>query len=559
MSEFDLAFVGGTVVDGSGQPGFVADVATKDGRIVAVGKLDGSAARRIDASGLVVAPGVIDVHSHYDAQVCWDAVLASSAEHGATTVIQGNCGIGVAPCRPQDREAALQDLVAIEGMAYEVLTAGVDWRFESFDDYLAHLRRRGLGINLAAYVPLSPLRRWVLGDEASERAATSEERSAIAGQLRDAMEAGALGFSATMTRRHVGYQGRPLACRMADREELIAYAGVLRELGRGAIQINTFDRTPYPRPEELERLELLLESSGRPVTFSGGHFRVDDPEALDKMLELVAPLRARGGIPQAMTRPLTTQVSMRSPFQFGEIPAFSEILNQPVEKQRATYRDPAWRNEVRAALAKGINIGESWKDALVQRVGGEKMRPYLGRSVREIARERGADPFDTLVDLALDDDLELRYLLSILSNDPARLRTHITDSRMMIGLADGGAHVDQLFETSYPTHMLGHWVRREQALTLEHAIKRMTSEPAEYFGFSDRGRIVTGAHADLMIFDPQRVDSPWMATEVRHDLPGGGERLYASAVGMEFVVVNGTVLFEGGKHTGALPGTIVAA
>jgi N-acyl-D-aspartate/D-glutamate deacylase len=559
MSTFDLAFTGGTVVDGTGGPAFVADVGVVNGRVVALGKLDGSAARRIDATGLVVAPGVIDVHSHYDAQVCWDAVLTSSAEHGATTVVQGNCGIGVAPCRPQDREAALQDLVAIEGMSYEVLSAGVDWQFETFAQYLDHLRRRGLGINLAAYVPLSPLRRWVLGNEASERAASPAERAAIAAQLRDAMEGGALGFSATMTRRHVGYQGRPLACRMADRDELIEYAGVLRELGRGAIQVNTFDRTPYPQPEELERLELLLDHSGRPVTFSGGHFRAEDPEALDRMLEQVAPFRARGGMPQAMTRPLTTQVSLRSPFQFGEIPAFRQILNQPVEKQLATYRDPAWRDEVRAALAKGINIGESWKDALVQRISSEKMRAYLGRSVREIAQERGSDPLDTMIDLALEDDLELRFLLSILSTDPARLRTHITDPRMMIGLADGGAHVDQLFETSYPTHMLGHWVRRENALTLEHAVKRMTSEPADYFGFADRGRVVAGAHADLMVFDPQTVDSPWMATEVRNDLPGGGERLYASATGMEYVVVAGRVLFEGGRHTGALPGTIVSS
>lgn len=559
MADFDLTFTGGTVVDGTGRPSFHADVAVKDRRIVAVGKLDGRAARSIDITGLVIAPGVIDVHSHYDAQVCWDGVLASSAEHGATTVIQGNCGIGVAPVRPKDREASLQDLTAIEGMSYDVLTAGIDWQFETFPQYLDYLRKRGLGMNLAAFVPLAPLRRYELGDDASERGATAEERAAIVATLREAMEAGALGFSATMTRRHVGYKGRPLACRPADRDELSAYAGVLRELGRGAIQINAFDRTPYPQEDELGRIALLLEESGRPVTFSGAHLRAEDPEAIERMLQQVEPFRAHGGMPQAMIRPLTTRCDLRSPFVFAEIPGFRLVLNEPLAKQRQIYEDLVWRADVSATLrSTKTNIGDRWQAATVVRVSSEKMQPLVGRSVREIAKERSADAFDTLIDLALEDDLKLTYLLEIMNTDPAALREHIIDPRVMIGLADGGAHVEQLFETSYPTYMLGHWVREEQALTLEHAVKRMTSEPAGYFGLRERGRIALGAWADLMVFDSQTVGSVRMATEVRRDLPGGGERLYAKATGMEYVVVNGTMFFESGTHTGAMPGTIVA-
>ena len=393
MNEYDLAFVGGTIVDGTGRRGFRGDVATKNGRIAAIGTLDGSARRRIDVDGLVIAPGIVDVHSHYDAQVCWDRMLLSSAEHGATTVIQGNCGIGVAPCRPGDREAALQDLVAIEGMSYDVLSAGVEWSFETFPQYLDHLRRRGLGINLAAFVPLAPLRRWVLGDEASERAATPGERAAIAGLLREAMEAGALGFSATMTKRHIGFKGRPLACRLADRDELRAYANVLRDLGRGVIQLNTFDRTPYPSPEELERLDLLLAESGRPVTFSGGHFRAEDPQAIDRMLEQVAGFRARGAMPQAMIRPLTNQVDFRSPFIFAEIPAFRKVLNESLERQRAVYGDAAWRAEVKAVLDGGrTNIAQSWKRSTVQRVFDPSLQPLLGRSVRSSRRSAASIP-----------------------------------------------------------------------------------------------------------------------------------------------------------------------
>jgi N-acyl-D-aspartate/D-glutamate deacylase len=559
MAAYDLVFSGGTVVDGSGRPSFVADVALRKGKIAAIGKLDGGAARRVDAAGLVVAPGVIDVHSHYDAQVCWDGLLSGSAEHGTTTVIQGNCGIGVAPCRPEDREATVQDLCAIEGMSYDVLSAGIDWQFETFPEYLDAIRQRGIGINLGAFVPLSPLRRYVLGDEASERPATVEERAAIGALLREALEAGALGFSLTKTSHHIGYKGRPLACRIADNAELAAYANVLQTLGRGAIQLNPWDRSPYCAPEELELVTMLLAESGRPVTFSGAHYRAEDPPALERMLKTVAPLRAQGGMPQSMIRPLTVALSLRTPFVFATLPAFAALFDEPLEAQKRVYADGTWRARVKDDLrTHTTTVGDRWRNATVLRVRNARLQPLVGTSVQAIAAERGVDVFDAMIDLALEDDLETRFLLELRNTDPEQLRAHIADPRIMIGLADGGAHVDQLFESGFPTYMLGHWVRREGAITLEHAVKRMTSEPASYFGLRDRGRVAEGAAADLMVFDPHTVDSAARPNEVRADLPGGGERLYAGATGVAFVVVNGQVLYEHGKHTGALPGAIVA-
>lgn len=555
---FDLVLKGGTVVDGTGAPRRHADVAVKDGRIVELGKISGAAQRTIDATDLVVAPGVIDVHTHYDAQLCWDPVLGCSAEHGTTTVIQGNCGIGIAPCRPEHRDLVLQDLVVLEGMSYEVMSTGIDWPFETFPEYLQMMRRRGLGINVAPFVPLSTLRRFTLGEAAIERAATPAEREAIAHDLHAAVEAGALGFSSTMVMRQVGYQGKPLACQLADREELASYARTLRDLKRGAMQANVVDSLAKPKDEELAILDLLLtESGGRTVTYSGAYYRNDEPDAIEKMLQKVEPLRQRHAIPQTTIMPVTIEVDLRTPMVFSDVAAFKQVLNRPHDEQIRIYRDPQWRAQARAELSAGRKLfGAAWADSTVLRVKNEKMRPLLLKSVSEIAAHTGADPFEVMIDLALEDDLELKFLGDLVNTNPQHLRTHIKDPRVLIGLHDGGAHVDMLFQAGYPTYMLGHWVRREQAIELEHAIQRMTSEPADYFGLKDRGRIALGNKADFMVFDPLRVDSPQRPDRVLKDLPGGGVRLYCTPQGVSHVIVNGEVLFENGQHTGALPGQI---
>jgi N-acyl-D-amino-acid deacylase len=557
---FDLLLTDAAVVDGTGRPRYIGDIGVTDGKITEIGRLAGSAAKRqIDVTGLVAAPGVIDIHTHYDAQICWDPALSSSAEHGTTTVVTGNCGVGIAPCRPGDRELTLQDLVVLEGLSFDVMSAGIDWEFETYPEYLGMLQRRGMGVNITPLVPLSTLRRYRMGEAALERAATAEERAAIATDLRQAMRAGGAGFSASLVRRQVGYKGRPLACQLADMDELRDYAKVLGELKVGLIQVNVLDKAAYLTDRAIATLELLLDASGRTVTYSGALFRGDDPGAIERMLQKAEPLRRRGAIPQTTTRPMTAEFDMRSPFFFADLDAFKKLLNISIEEQKRTYRDPAWRQEATAALATGGSMaGPGWINSIVVRIPDERLRPLMLKSIKELAEQRGQPPLDTLLDLSIETDLKLKFLGALYNTNPGHLRRHITDPRVLLGLGDGGAHVDMLFESGFPTYVLGYWVRDEQAITLEDAVKRMTSEPADYLGLPDRGRLTTGNAADLMIFDPATVGSSEKADQMRHDLPGGGMRLYAAARGMEYVVVNGEVLFEHGQETGSRSGRVVS-
>jgi N-acyl-D-amino-acid deacylase len=560
---YDLLIKGGTVVDGSGAPRYTADVAVKDGKIAAIskerGKLGSDATRVIDASGLVVAPGVIDVHTHYDAQLCWDGTLETSASHGTTTVIQGNCGIGVAPCRPKDRDISMHDLVVLEGISFETMKAGIGWEFETFPQYLDFVQRRGLGINVAAFVPLGPLRRWELGDDANKRAATPEEAARIAVNLKEAVKAGAFGFSSTMTKRQTGYQGKPLPTQLADAAELKIYAGVLKELGRGAIQANVIEALAKPTDEELAKLDLLLDASGgRALTYSGAFYRADFPEAIEQMLQKCERLRARGALPQTTIMPMTIELDFRNAMALADVDAFKETLNRTVEEQKRIYADPAWRERAKSGLRSGPKLfGTAWPHATVLRVKNPKSQPLLNKSVLQVAEIRGGDPFDAMIDLALENDLELKLLGSHANNDHQKLGQHIKDPRILVGLHDGGAHVDQMFQAGFPTYMLGHWVRDEKVIDLEYAVKRMTSEPADNMRLADRGRIDLGKRADLMLFDPARVGSVQPPELQLRDLPAGGVRLYAKPSGMEYVLVGGQAVMEHGSHTGAMPGRIV--
>ena len=555
---YDIILRHGSIVDGSGGDLYQGDVAIGGGKILAIGKVEGPAHRYIDVDGLVVAPGAIDIHTHYDAQVCWDGALLNSVEHGTTTVIQGNCGIGVSPCRPSDREDVLNDLVVLEGIAYEVMVAGIDWKFETFPEYLSMLRSRGLGLNVAALVPLGPLRRYVMGDSASERAASEQECMSIANLLGHAVQSGAYGFSSTMVRRQVGYKGRALPCQLASREELAAYSRMLRKCGRGIIQVNVVDSPGYLTDEAYSTIVLLLDEGGRPVTFSGALDRQDNPEAIEAMLRKAAPLRERGAMPQTMVRPMVAEADLRSPLFFADVPSFKRILNRPLNEQKAIYRDSEWRKKASAELNAGGNVfGDSWKKSLLFRCTDESLRPLLMKSVTEIAIERRTTALDAMLDIALQDELRSKFLQPLWNTDPGRLSNLISDPRVLIGLADSGAHLDTIFESNFPTYMLGHWVRNQKAIKLEKAIQRMTSEPAKFFQMTDRGMLALGKFADIMVFDPVTVNAPQLPTEIRDDLPGGGVRLYSKSEGMEFVLVNGKTVIEHGLCTDARPGALV--
>lgn len=558
--QFDVLIKGGTIVDGTGARRHVADVGVRDGRIAEIGKLGTAGKRVIDADGLVVAPGVVDIHTHYDAQLCWDGVLEGSASHGTTTVLQGNCGIGVAPCRPNDRDISMHDLVVLEGITFETMKAGIGWEFETFPEYLEFIRHRGLGINVAALVPLGPLRRYVLGAEANQRAATAQETARIAADLREAIVAGGFGFSTTMTKRQSGYQGKPLPTQLADAAELKTYAGVLKELGRGVIQANVIEILARPTDAELARLDLLIDASGgKTVTYSGALYRGDDPDAIESMLQKCARLRERGAIPQSTIIPMTIELDFRNAMALADVDPFKETLNRTLEEQKRIYADAGWRARARASLMQGGKLfGSAWSKAIVLRVKYDKWRPLINKSVTEIAVARGGDPFNVMIDLALENDLELKLLGAHANDNHEQLGQHIKDPRLMIGLHDGGAHVDQMFQAGFPTYMLGHWVREQKTIELEHAVQRMTSEPADYLHLHDRGRIAAGKRADLMLFDPTTVGSRQPPELRLNDLPAGGVRLFSKPEGMHCVLVGGEVLIEHGKHTGAMPGQIVS-
>ncbi len=553
---YDLVIRNGTVVDGTGADRFAADIAVTDGRIVDVGKVDGRARETIDASDLIVAPGFVDPHTHYDAQICWDDVTSPSCWHGVTTVMMGNCGVGIAPCRPESHEVAAWDLVNVEAIPFDVLNQGVTWDWETFPEYLDAAARRGSGLNLGFLAPLTPFRHYVMGDESMERAASAEETASIAGLLREAMEAGAFGFTTTNAGQHVGFQGRPLACRLADDNELRAYSNVLRDLGRGAIEIALTNEVSKVDARERELLDLLLTESGRPVTWLALLNRDDNPNACQDTLAEVADLLARGAVPQSTCRPFIIQIDLRTPFIFANMDCWNPVLNRTPAEQMAVLGDPSFRAAFKEALKRPLIFTARWELATVLQAGHAALEHYVGRTVADIARERNADPVDTFLDIAIEDGLEMQFNYELFNADEDRIPELITDPRTMIGLSDGGAHVDSLCDAGYCTYLLGTWVRDKAVMTLERAVQRITTEPAALFGITERGRIAPGLAADFAIFDLATIGSD-KTGEMRHDLPGGGRRLVVPARGIEYTIVNGDVLFQSGTDTGTRSGQVI--
>jgi len=518
---YDLLVRNATVVDGTGAPRYQADVAISDGRVAEIGKIKDGARKIIDASDLIVAPGFVDPHTHYDAQICWDPQISCSSWHGVTSVVMGNCGVGIAPCKPQAREIAAWDLVNVESIPFDVLSKGVTWDWESFPSYMTAAQRRGSAINLGFIAPLTPFRHTVMGEESMDRAATADETARIAALLREAVAAGALGFSTTIGRQHIGFRGRPLACRLASRDELKAYCNVLRDLGKGAIEISLTQNPPFMAESELDLLDFLLTESQRKVTWLALFNSEAHPDASVETLNQVEPMIRRGGIPQVTCRPLIFQLNMRNPFLFAAMSCWNRVFNQPVEAQKQIYRDPEFLNAFRATVKKAggsVNIMDKSHMIEVQEVGNPALKHYEGKMLAEVARERGTDAVDALLDLAIEDDLQVNYILPLLNADESRIPQLICDPRTMIGLSDGGAHVDMLCDAGYCTYLIGTWVREKGAMTLEYAVKRLTSEPADFFNLRGRGRIAVGNPADLAIFDYNTIGSPKRG-EMRADPP----------------------------------------
>lgn len=541
---FDLKITGGTIVDGTGKPGFVGDLGIKDGKVVAIGKADGPAAQTIDATGKVVAPGFVDVHTHYDAQILWDRMLTISPWHGVTTTVIGNCGFGVAPTREIHRKMIMQTLEKVEGMSLEALEAGLGtaWPFETFPQYLDALENRGSAINVAALFGHTPLRLYVMGEESTERAATADEVGAMKKLVREAMEAGAIGFGTSVSVSHNGYAGKPVPSRQATPEEIDSLVSVMGELKRGLMQIT------IGRDFSTRHMAEVSRKYNIPVTWTALLSHLYGPGGHRKQLDLAAEQRKSGAlvIPQVSCRPLNFEVTFAEPFIFDVMPFMNDLAKADAKEpgtRRRAYADPAWREKLRSEVTP---LFRNWWDRVVI-AWSPSHRELEEQPLTAAAAKLGKDPVDLALDISLADDLQTRFRMAVMNFDEKEVAELITDPNTIIALSDAGAHASQLCDACYSTHLLGHWVRERKVFTIEEAVHNLTQRPAEMFGIIDRGVLAESRPADVVVFDPKTVN-PGPLKRV-YDLPAGADRLVSDASGIDAVVVNGRIIRRNNKDT----------
>jgi N-acyl-D-aspartate/D-glutamate deacylase len=481
---YDLLIRGGTLVDGSGAPPRSGDLAIRDGRIAALGEVRGRAERTLDADGCAVAPGFVDIHTHYDAQVFWDRMLSISPWHGVTSVVMGNCGFGIAPTRPEHRDLILRTLESVEGMSLEALHAGVgdDWPFESFPEYLDAIERRGTAINVGALVGHTPVRLYVMGEEATEREASSQEVARMRAIVREAIEAGAIGFGTSKAPTHVGYAGKPVPSRAAGLAEIESLAGALGEAGRGVVQA-TIGRGLF-----LNELAAIQRQTGRPVSWTALLAGLFGPEGQQRVLEETSKLQDQGVlvVPQVSCRPLVVEFQLKAPFPFESLSIFKPVSEADFEGRKRIYASEEFRRAFRERSEQGA-LTARWRDMRISECPG---RPELSeRSVTEVAAEADRHPADLVLDLALASELEARFRMAVANTDETAVAELLQHPTTLLGLSDAGAHASQLCDACAPTHLLGHWVRERGTLSLEEAVRRLTSATADCFGIRGRGRL----------------------------------------------------------------------
>lgn len=557
----DLVIRGGTVVDGSGRAGYRADVAIRDGRVAAIGAGDAPARQTLDATGRVVAPGFVDVHTHYDAQAFWDPTLSPSPLHGVTTVIGGNCGFSIAPLAPSGADYMMRMLARVEGMPLESLQHGVPWSWRSFAEYLAALDGT-LAINAGFLVGHSALRRAVMGEAAVGHAADAAQMDAMVALLHESLAAGGMGFSSSWSVTHNDGVGDAVPSRHATRDELLALCRAVRDHEGTSLEfipgVGRFDDA------QVDLMTAMSAAARRSLNWNVLQINSYNPEIARNQLRASDHARDHGGHVVALTLPMVMnmRLNLLSGFIFDALPGWAKVLGLPLPQRMEAFADAALRRELdekaNSPAAGLFRFFANWERLVVDQVALPAHAGLRGRTVGDIAAAQGKRPFDAMLDLALAEGLRTSFMPPMPGEDDEswQLRNEIWhDERTLIGASDAGAHLDMIDTFAYATTLLGRAVRDKRLLSIEDAVHQLTARPAALYGLRDRGRLEVGAAADLVVFDPATVGPGPVHT--RNDLPGGAARLYAEAEGIAHVLVNGVEIVRGGEFTGARPGTIL--
>jgi N-acyl-D-aspartate/D-glutamate deacylase len=559
---YDLLVKNGTVIDGSGSPGYRADVGVINGKIAAIGRINEGAKKTIDADGHIVSPGFVDGHTHMDAQIFWDPIGSCSCYHGVTSVVMGNCGFTLAPCKQEDADMVFRNLERAEDLSRDAMLEGIDWRWETFPEFLDVIDELPKGINYAGYIGHSALRTYVMGERAFSDAASEDDVRNMQQLVKQAVQAGAIGFSTSRTFNHLTADDRPVASRIAEWDEVRAIVNAVGETGKGLFEIagEAPGRDPERIAEYHGRLRDLAVESGVPQTW--GMFSVRAaPDLWRPYFDLLDETAAAGGrmFAQVHSRALSSLLSFESNTPFDSWEYWSEFRQLPLAEQAAKMRNP----EIKAKL---IEIAS--REYTGPRIVGAEARPpewdyiypmddmvYDKPSMAELARAKGVHPVELMIDMALERDLKMFFRQPIANEDQAQVLDMMKHPRSVITFSDSGAHVSQIMDSSLQTHLLSYWVREKQAMTLEEAIKQITYNTATMWGLHDRGLLREGMAADLVVFDADTIGA--RMPNVVHDLPAGARRLKQTADGILNTVVNGEILLTNNEHSGAVPGRLL--
>lgn len=534
----DLIIENAVIIDGLGNPAVEGDLAVRQGRIVAIGTNLGGARETVDAGGLSLAPGIVDIHTHFDAQLTWDPYATPSNRLGVTTVVIGNCGFTIAPCKPEHRERTLRNLTHVEGMSLEAMQAGIDWDFVSFADYLNSLEAKGSVPNVAAFCGHSSVRTWVLGDEASDRAATRGEVAQMKELVREAMEAGACGFATSTLEQHNGENGIPMPSRLADEYEMMQLTGVLGEVGRGTFMLTKGMTSTIPW------LEDIAAKNGRPVMIAAMFVDPGDPERVFREQAQITEANDRGCElwSQVGCFPLGMEFTLEHPYPLEALIAWRPAIEAEDSGEfKRILADPSFRqglkDEMKTTGVPNRFSDKNWDHMTIMEVQKPEHRALVGKRVGHLAKETGKDPWDWFLDFGLADELRTLFDVRLFNIDDDRVAELLCYEHGAIALSDAGAHLSFLCDAGFGLHLMGHWARDKGEMSLEEAVQALTSRPTDIYRIKDRGRLAPGAWADLMLFDPKTVGR---GDKIRvNDLPTGASRIDTPAVGLEGVWVNG--------------------